>query len=320
MSITCRRSGLSNNWSTIMSHCWASNAGTKPENGITRHCTCLSPRRLALSRPRSTVSPRGFWASSKDTRGGESIPEQYVSLSTFCRRSGTWGAAKAHWVQRPRETATSKARHLCMTRHSSSLNNGGRNQRQNTTAFLLFVLQELDQRRHRTLDVFTHHGFGARGITGTNGVEDHRVFLACAEGFFAVLQPQAHGRLDQRVQRRNLIHQARPAAEAAQVLMKRAVPADPRGALVAVVIHLIQQALQRRELALTDAADRHTHRQTFKGAAHLEHFMQLIDIQTTDDGPAIGAQGHQALGIQATKCLAHRHAAHADLAGDVFGD
>src|SRR5450830_1847482 len=249
MSITCRRSGLSNNWSTIMSHCWASNAGTKPENGITRHCTCLSPRRLAISRPRSTVSPRGFWASSKDT----------------------WGAAKAHWVQRPRETATSKARHLCMTRHSSSLNNGGRNQRQNTTAFLLFVLQELDQRRHRTLDVFTHHGFGARGITGTNGVEDHRVFLACAEGFFAVLQPQTHGRLDQRVQRRNLLHQARPAAEAAQVFMKRAVPADPRGALVAVVIHLIQQALQRRELALTDAADRHTHRQTFKGAAHLEH-------------------------------------------------
>ncbi len=48
--------------------------------------------------------------------------------------------------------------------------------------------------------------------------------------------------------------------------------------------------------------------------------MQLGDIQAADHCAAVGAQGHQALGIKATKSLAHRHAAHADFRGDVLGD
>ncbi|MNW15722.1 hypothetical protein D3C71_2143160 [compost metagenome] len=48
--------------------------------------------------------------------------------------------------------------------------------------------------------------------------------------------------------------------------------------------------------------------------------MQLIDVQAADNRPAIGSQGHQALGIQTAKGFAHRHPAHADLVGDVLGN
>ncbi|MDT4890047.1 hypothetical protein FQZ97_1268330 [compost metagenome] len=73
-------------------------------------------------------------------------------------------------------------------------------------------------------------------------------------------------------------------------------------------------------MALTNPGCRDTDCQAFQGAAHLEDFVQLIDVQAADNRPAIGSQGHQALGIQTAKGFAHRHPAHADLVGDVLGN
>ncbi|MNC54175.1 hypothetical protein D3C75_1036470 [compost metagenome] len=96
--------------------------------------------------------------------------------------------------------------------------------------------------------------------------------------------------------------------------------ADPLGAVLPVIVHLVEQALEMAEMALAEFRHGDPDGQAFKGAAHLEDFPHLLDVQAAHDRAAIGPQRHQAIGIQATEGLAHRHAAHADFPGDVLGN
>ncbi|MNP11843.1 hypothetical protein D3C76_1040520 [compost metagenome] len=102
--------------------------------------------------------------------------------------------------------------------------------------------------------------------------------------------------------------------------MESAMAADPLGAVLTVVVHLIEQALQMAEMALGEFRHGNTNGETFQSAAYLEHLTHFLDVQAAHDRAAIGPQRHQAIGIQAPKGFAHRHAAHADFTGDVLGN
>src|SRR5215475_13098956 len=75
--MTSRRAGLSKSCDRIASQFFACRAGTMPLKGVFAH-TALTPRRLAISSPRSTSDPTGLPLSSKNPNGGPERSEQYV--------------------------------------------------------------------------------------------------------------------------------------------------------------------------------------------------------------------------------------------------